>query len=103
MITVQLDDLSLVCFDGVVVEHFYGAKSQRAHIALIREIQFDTDRNGRTTSCTIKSNTMGNYQSGVNTMYLLNNNVVPYSDAVAAQMKALAAEIQRAMAAFRAG
>ncbi len=103
MITVRLDDSSLACFDGTVVEHFYGAKSQRAHVGLIREIQFDTDRNGRITSCQIKSNTMGNYQSGVNTMYLLNNNIVPYSDGVIAQMKALAAEIEKARAAFQAG
>ncbi len=103
MITVQLDDASLVSFDGTVVEHFYGAKSQRAHVALIREVKFDTDRNGKITSCTIKSITMGNYQGGVNTMYLLNNNVIPYSDGVIAQMKVLAAEIEKAMAALRTG
>ena len=101
MITVRLDDRSLIAFDGSIVEHFYGAKSQRAHVGTIHDICFDTDRSGKAVSLVITATAIGNYQSDVRKMYLGNNNT-PYSEPVYTRLKEMAAEIEKAMSAFRA-
>ena len=102
MKTVRLDDCSLVTFDGSVVEHFYGAKSQRAHGGTIHDISFDMDRNGKAVSLLITATAIGNYQSDVRKMYLWNNNNAPYSEPVHNHLREMVAEIEKAMSAFHA-
>ncbi len=102
MITVRLDDRSLVRFDGTVVEHFYGAKSRRAHIGNIRDIHFEMDRNGKPYSLEITATAVGNYDSDVTKMYLWNSNTAPYSEQVYTHLNEMVTEIQKAMSAFHA-
>jgi hypothetical protein len=95
MTTIRLSAGAILAFDGTVVEFFWATQSQRAHVGAINRIQVDTDRKGKHGL-----NIVANLRPGENMAGAFLSDT--FDDQVYAQVNAMVAEIQTAMASFRA-
>ena len=93
MTTIKLNPGAILDFDGKVIEHFSGATSKRAHVGTLHDIQIETDRKGHW----LRIN--ANPQAGES---LPGGQLILFDEAVYAQVKQLASEIQGAISSFRA-